>query len=155
MTTLEKEEQILRIRSQGIHPDLSEKLSQTLRTTVITAVKGVMEGALQEEVREFLAQVAGDKPQRSGFYSRGLNTQYGTIPDLQVPKLRRRNAEREWQIGRALSAESGQPDGLALLSLRDGPFLARSAIRIIFSIRSCPIGECRESDYSSSAAKIR
>ncbi len=98
MTTLETEEQILRIRSQGIHPDLSDKLSQTLRTTVITAVKGVMEGALQEEVREFLAQVAGDKPQRSGFYSRGLNTQYGTIPDLQVPKLRRRNAEREWQI---------------------------------------------------------
>lgn len=98
MTTLDTEEQILRIRSQGIHPDLSDKLSQTLRTTVITAVKAVMEGALQEEVREFLAQVAGDKPQRSGFYSRGLNTQYGTIPDLQVPKLRRRNAEREWQI---------------------------------------------------------
>jgi putative transposase len=98
MTIVTREEQILRIRSQGIHPDLSDKLSETLRTTVISAVKAVMEGALQEEVSEFLAQIKGEKPQRSGFYPRGLNTQYGTIPDLQVPKLRRRNAEREWQI---------------------------------------------------------
>lgn len=98
MTILEREEQILRIRTQGIHPNLSDKLSETLRTTVISAVKTVMEGALQEEMSEFLAQVEGAKPQRSGFYPRGLNTQYGTIPDLQVPKLRRRNAEREWQI---------------------------------------------------------
>ena len=98
MTILEREEQILRIRSQGIHPDLSAKLSETLRTTVVSAVKAVMEGALQEEVSEFLAQVEGEKPQRSGFYPRRLNTQYGSIPDLQVPKLRQRNSERQWQI---------------------------------------------------------
>ncbi|NJM45459.1 MAG: hypothetical protein HC860_04230 [Alkalinema sp. RU_4_3] len=98
MTILEREEQILRIREQGIHPDLSDKLNETLRTTVISAVKAVMEGALQEEMSEFLAQIEDEKPQRSGFYPRGLNTQYGTIPDLQVPKLRRRNAEREWLI---------------------------------------------------------
>jgi putative transposase len=98
MTIAAREEQILRIRSQGIHPDLSEQLSETLRSSVIAAVKTVMEGALQEEVSEFLSQVAGEKPQRSGFYSRGLNTQYGVIPDLRVPKLRRRNAERSWQI---------------------------------------------------------
>jgi putative transposase len=98
MTILEREEQILRIRSQGIHPDLSEKLSETLRTTVISVVKTVMEKALQEEMSEFLAQIQGEKPQRSGSYPRALNTQYGRIPDLQVPKLRRRNAEREWQI---------------------------------------------------------
>ena len=31
-------------------------------------------------------------------FSRGLDTQYGHVPDLQVPKLRRRNKERQWQI---------------------------------------------------------
>jgi putative transposase len=98
MTIAAREEQILRVRAQGIHPDLSEKLSETLRTTVISAVKTVMEGALQAEVSEFLAQVSGEKPHRSGFYTRGLNTQYGEIADLQVPKLRRRNPEREWQV---------------------------------------------------------
>jgi putative transposase len=98
MTIVAREEQILRVQSQGIHPALNEKLSETLRTTVISAVKTVMEGALQEEVSAFLAQVEGERPQRSGFYTRGLNTQYGAIPDLQVPKLRQRNSEREWQI---------------------------------------------------------
>jgi transposase-like protein len=98
MTILEREGQILRVRAQGIHPDLSETLSETLRIAVISTVKTVMEGALQEEVSQFLAQMGGDKPQRSGSYGRGLNTQYGEIPDLQVPKLRRRNGEREWQI---------------------------------------------------------
>ena len=53
MTILEREEQILRIRTQGIHPNLNDKLSETLRTTVISAVKTVMEGALQEEMSEF------------------------------------------------------------------------------------------------------
>jgi putative transposase len=98
MTIVEREAQILRVRGQGIHPELSEKLSEALKIAVISTVKTVMEGALLEEVREFLAQIEGEKPQRSGYYGRGLNTQYGAIEDLQVPKLRRRNAEREWQI---------------------------------------------------------
>jgi putative transposase len=98
MTIVEREAQILRVRAQGIHPELSEKLSETLKIAVISTIKTVMEGALQEEVTAFLAQVEGEKPQRSGYYGRGLNTQYGAIEDLQVPKLRRRNAEREWQI---------------------------------------------------------
>jgi transposase-like protein len=98
MTIAARKEQILRVRAQGIHPDLSAELSETLRMAVISAVKTVMEGALQAEVSQFLAQVEGVRPQRSGFYRRGLNTQYGEIPDLAVPKLRWRNAEREWQI---------------------------------------------------------
>ncbi len=76
MTIVSREEQILRVRSQGIHPALN----------------------LQAEVSAFLAQFEGARPQRSGFYTRGLNRQYGAIPDLQVPKLRQRNSEREWQI---------------------------------------------------------
>ena len=98
MTILEREAQILRVRAQGIHPELSEQLSETLRLAVVSTVKTVIEGALQEEVTSFLAQIEGEKPQRSGYYGRGLNTQYGSIEDLQVPKLRHRNGEREWQI---------------------------------------------------------
>lgn len=39
-----------------------------------------------------------DKPRRSGYFRRGLDTQYGHLRDLRVPKLRQRNKEREWQI---------------------------------------------------------
>jgi transposase-like protein len=57
-----------------------------------------MEEALQKEMAEFLSRLEGKKPQRSGTYTRGLNTQYGAIEDLQVPKLRERNRERSWEI---------------------------------------------------------
>ena len=102
MTIAARAEQLLRVRAQGIHPDLSTELSETLRTVVILAVKAVMEGSLQEEVSDFLAQVEATRP-RSGFYTRGLNTQYGEIPDLQVLK-RRRHAEQQWQILGIISA---------------------------------------------------
>jgi putative transposase len=98
MTVVAREAEILRVRGQGIHGDLPEKLSETLRLAVVATVKTVMEGALQAEVTEFLSQIEGEKPQRSGFYTRGLNTQYGSIAKLAVPKRRRRNPEREWQI---------------------------------------------------------
>ncbi len=98
MSIVAREAEILRVRGQGIHGELPEKLSETLRIAVMSTVKMVMEGALQAEVTEFLSQIEGEKPQRSGFYTRGLNTQYGSIPELAVPKLRRRHPEREWQI---------------------------------------------------------
>ncbi len=50
-------------------------------------------------MKAFLKPLTGqEKPHRSGYYRRGLNTQYGRIQDLAVPKLRQRNREREWQI---------------------------------------------------------
>lgn len=98
MTVKARESQILRIRAQGIHPELSEKLTKSLSLAVISTVKTVMEGALQAEMAEFLSGLEGKKPQRSGTYPRGLNTQYGAIDDLQVPKLRERNRERTWEI---------------------------------------------------------
>jgi putative transposase len=98
MTIKAKESQILRLRAQGIHPELSEKLTKSLSLAVVSTVKTVMEGALQEEMTEFLSGLEGKKPQRSGTYTRGLNTQYGAIDDLQVPKLRERNRERTWEI---------------------------------------------------------
>jgi putative transposase len=98
MTIAEREQQILRVRQQGVHPELEAALAEQLKTEVISTVKQVLEGALREEVAEFLKQLEGKKPHRSGYYERQLHTQYGTIETLQVPKLRERNPERNWQI---------------------------------------------------------
>jgi putative transposase len=98
MTIAEREQQILRVRKQGFYPALDTELADRLRIEVVSTVKTVLESALNEEVSAFLAQLEGEKPHRSGFYHRGLNTQYGAIEALSVPKLRQRNPEREWQI---------------------------------------------------------
>ena len=98
MTIIEREEQILRVRKQGIHGELDEALATQLRTEVVSTVKAVLENALQEEVTAFLQGIEGQKPYRSGCYRRGLATQYGQISDLSVPKLRERNGERNWEI---------------------------------------------------------
>jgi putative transposase len=98
MTIAQREQQILRVRQQGVHPELETALAEQLRSEVVNTVKQVLEGALREEVTEFLQQLEGKKPYRSGYYERGLHTQYGYIEQLQVPKLRERNSERSWQI---------------------------------------------------------
>ncbi|KAM3106629.1 transposase [Phormidesmis sp. 146-33] len=94
----EREQQILRVRQQGVHPGLEAALAEQLRTEVVSTVKQVLEGALREEVTEFLKHLEGKRPYRSGYYERQLHTQYGTIEQLQVRKLRERNPERQWQI---------------------------------------------------------
>jgi putative transposase len=99
MTIAEREQQILRVRQQGFHAELDEALASKLGSEVVATVKAVLENALDEEVKAFLNTLArGQKPHRSGYYHRGLNTQYGQITDLAIPKLRQRNLEREWQI---------------------------------------------------------
>ena len=99
MSIAEREKQILRVKKQGFHRELDEALADKLTTEVVGTVKAVLESALDEEVKAFLKTLMGkEKPHRSGYYRRGLNTQYGRIHDLAVPKLRQRNREREWQI---------------------------------------------------------
>jgi len=98
MKIAEREQQILRVKAASFQPELDEALEQALRVSVLEAVKGVLEGALDEEVKAELAKLTEDKPRRSGYFQRGLDTQYGHVSDLRVPKLRRRNGEREWQI---------------------------------------------------------
>jgi transposase-like protein len=93
----EREKQILRVSQQGFHPQLNEALTSKLKTEVVDTVKTVLESALKEEVTEFL-KAREKKTYRSGYYYRGVNTQYGQISDLAVPKLREGNKEREWQI---------------------------------------------------------
>jgi transposase-like protein len=97
MSIAEREKQILRVSQQGFHHQLNEALTSKLKTEVVDTVKTVLESALKEEVTEFL-KTREKKPYRSGYYYRGVNTQYGQISDLAVPKLRERNKEREWQI---------------------------------------------------------
>jgi transposase-like protein len=97
MSIAEREKQILRVSQQSFHRQLNEALTSKLKTEVVDTVKTVLESALKEEVTEFL-KTREKKPYRSGYYYRGVNTQYGQISDLAVPKLRERNKEREWQI---------------------------------------------------------
>ncbi len=86
MTIAEREQQILRVRRQGVHPELEAALAEQLQTEVMSTVKQVLEGAIGEEVTEFLQHLEGKKPYPSGFYERQLHTQYGYIEKLQVPR---------------------------------------------------------------------
>ena len=92
-----REQQILRVQEASFHPQMNEKLEKQIRADVVTIVQSTIEAALVEELlsarNKMLAQ-----PRRSGYYSRILDTKYGRIPQLSVPKLRAGNKERKWQI---------------------------------------------------------
>jgi transposase-like protein len=73
----------------------------------LTGVKACLEEALRQELSAHLGfepyerLAEGPKPaeaQRSGSFQRGVSTDHGDIADLRVPKLRRGNKEREWQV---------------------------------------------------------
>jgi len=98
MNKAEREQQILRVKATSFQPELDESLEEALRAAVLEAVKTALEKALDEEVKAELAKLSSDRPRRSGYFQRGLDTQYGHVGNLRVPKLRRRNGEREWQI---------------------------------------------------------
>ena len=98
MTIKEREQQILRVKANSFFPQMNEELESTLQRKVKAVVKTTIEAALVEELKADRAQLSGLKPRRSGYFSRTLDTQYGQIKALQVPKLRQRNRERQWQI---------------------------------------------------------
>jgi transposase-like protein len=98
MTIQEREAQILRVKASSFQPELDAALEESLRTAVVSAVKTTLEAALEEELSTDLASMGSDRPRRSGHFKRGLDTQYGHISALAVPKLRRRNRDRTWQI---------------------------------------------------------
>jgi transposase-like protein len=98
MNITEREQQILQVKATSFQPELDEALEQALRSAVLEAVKTTLEAALEEEVKAELVRLGEDRPRRSGYFQRGLDTQYGHLSDVRVPKLRRRNKEREWQI---------------------------------------------------------
>ena len=66
--------------------------------SIFTHAECGLEASLVEEVKVSLADMGNQKPRRSGFFQRTLDTQYGHIADLKVPKLRHSNEKRRWSI---------------------------------------------------------
>lgn len=96
-TKLEKEQQVLRIKQASFQSELSEALQAEIQVQVVATVKAIVEEALIEELNRDMAEM-NDKPRRSGYFTRMLDTRYGRIEQLAVPKLRHSNKERKWEI---------------------------------------------------------
>ena len=97
MTIAEREQQILRIKNASFQSELDEHLESHLRKQVVMAVQTTIEAALVEEIVADAA-ILNPKPRRSGYFQRTVDTQYGRIDQLAVPKLRHSNKERTWRI---------------------------------------------------------
>jgi putative transposase len=95
MTIAACEKRIIRIKHASFQREINEALEVQLREQVKIAVQTTVEGALEAELAEDLTDRLDEKPRRSGFFHRVLDTQYGRIPELRVPKLRWGNKERE------------------------------------------------------------
>lgn len=108
MTTIAQVEvQIQRVWRSSFQYELDEALETRLRENALVGIKGGLEAALNEELDAHLGfgrydrYPTGKKPpvqQRSGFFKREVETSYGHIPDLRVPKLRHGNKARQWHI---------------------------------------------------------
>ena len=98
MNIAEREQQILRVKSESFQSEMTSELEKTLRTEVVGVIKATIEAALVEELESFRSKRSGSQVRRSGYFPRLLDTQYGRIPKLRVPKLRSDNSAREWQI---------------------------------------------------------
>ncbi len=97
MTIAIREQQILRVKKASFQSELSEQLESLLRTRVVLTVQTILEAALDAEVTMQAAEL-NPKPRRSGYFQRTLDTLYGRIERLNVPKLRHSNKKRTWQI---------------------------------------------------------
>lgn len=97
MPLAEREQQILRIKSASFQSELDEQLDLHLRNQVVAVVQTTIEAALVEEVIADIADLH-PRPRRSGYFQRTLDTQYGRIDRLAVPKLRHSNKKRSWSI---------------------------------------------------------
>ena len=79
MTIAEREEQIIRIQSQSRYPQINQALEAALRAEATQVTQATVEAALVEELNAHLEQCSGDRPRRSGYYQRTLDTQYGRM----------------------------------------------------------------------------
>ncbi len=79
------------------------------------SLQRLLEGALDEEINAYLGisrpyERVGPRDQRNGYYTRRLETQRGTVPDLRVP--RSRQGEYEPQVFRRYQQRSAEVDDL-------------------------------------------
>ena len=98
MKNSDREAQILRIQSTSFQPELSTALAAKLRQAVVGVTKATLEAALVEELLAERCRQSAAVGRRSGYFTRVLDTEHGRIEKLRVPKLRRGNKERSWQI---------------------------------------------------------
>jgi transposase-like protein len=146
MTIAARKEQILRIKQASFQSELTQELEQRIRERVIATVKLILEAALLEELEAEVSQWSGPLPRRSGYFGRKVDTLYGRISKILVPKLRWGNKKRQWRIlKRRQRATTGLLDWAAYLyvmglSLRDlqealyfllGDVVSRSAVNRI------------------------
>ena len=82
-------------------------MRKELREAAVVGVKACLEEGLRQELTKQIGyeryerkKEEGElkKAQRSGYFKRKVSTDHGEIGDLRVPKLRKGNKEREWQI---------------------------------------------------------
>jgi hypothetical protein len=93
------------INRHGLPGNVKHAVCQQVRGAVLSTVQAVIEHALREEVAMYLGCArsthlpCGRTPEStlSGSSSRALMTQYGSIPALRVPQLRRSNGALTWQ----------------------------------------------------------
>ena len=153
MTIAEREQQILRVKSQSFQSEMTSELENTLRTEVTGVIKATIEAALVEELESFRSSRSGPQARRSGYFHRLLDTQYGRIPQLRVPKLRDSNHEREWQILKRYQRGLQSLLDMTLclyvlgLSLRDLQEASSS------STWQCSLTNCRQSCNSGGSTK--
>ena len=159
MSVALREQQVLRIKAASFQFELDEALEQRIRARVIATVKAILEAALVEELAAYVHSLPDPKPRRSGYFTRVLDTLYGRICDLLVPKLRWGNRTREWRIlrryQRALTSLLDWMGYLYVmgLSLRDlqealyfvlGDILSRTAInRITLQVQEQIQAQCQ------------
>ena len=109
MTIAQRELEILRVKTASGYSKLNEELDHHIQTEVVATVQAILEESLKEEVVAHLAELSIEKPRRSGYYIRSLGTQYGHIPHLAVPKLRRDTCGQTAQ-GEAVALGHGDHD---------------------------------------------
>jgi transposase-like protein len=97
MTIATRETEILRIKETSANSIVQTKLQETIKNQVIGVVKTAIESALVEELVTHRTNLA-NSPRRAGYFHRCLQTKFGEISKLTVPKLRFGNKERIWQI---------------------------------------------------------
>lgn len=97
MRLSDREAEIIRIKEASFQTELPASLEKELRQSVIGVVQTTIEAAVVEELNADLERMVV-APRRSGYFKRTLDTQYGRIEELSVPKLRHSNKERRWSI---------------------------------------------------------
>lgn len=62
MDIVTREAQILRVQTQNPYPELNDAVQEKLNTEVLGVTQSVLEAALDEELREHLSQLTGERP---------------------------------------------------------------------------------------------